>query len=281
MKIFLNNEIVDSAEAKISCSDAGFLYGAGLFETMRAANGIVFALDEHLNRLFTSAEKLNIKLRGDRKFFADRVYALLNANELKQARIRITATSGAMGLENPEPTLLITATDFETYPKEYYEKGILAVLNSYRQNPADVLSGHKSTSYFARISALAMAHQKRAAEAIWFTVDGRLAEGCVSNVFLVKNSVLLTPSLNAGILPGIARRTVLKLAQDNSIKAEEKDLSINDLLDADEIFLTNVIMQVLPVIAVEAHNVGNSKPGKITRQIMTIYDEYFNKAVQK
>jgi branched-chain amino acid aminotransferase len=278
-KVFLNNEIIDSSQAHISCADGGFLYGAGLFETMRASNGVVFALDDHLNRLFASAEKLKIHLRGDKKYVADAVYETLNANELKEARIRLTATSGSINAEQPEPTLLVTAVNFEPYPKEYYDKGILVVLNSYRQNPADVLAGHKTTSYFSRISALAFAHQKRAAEALWFTIDGRLAEGCISNVFIVKNSVLYTPSLKAGILPGIARKTVLELAGKNSIKSEEKDLSIDDLLGADEVFITNVIMQVMPVIAVESHNVGNSKPAAITKKIMALYTEHFNKEV--
>ncbi len=279
-KIFLNNEIMESSAAKVSCGDGGFLYGAGLFETMRASNGVVFALDNHLDRLFASAEKLSINLRGDRKFIADAVYETLNANELKDARIRVTATSGAMGTETPEPTLYVTASEFAAYPKEYYEKGILVILNSYRQNPADVLSGHKTTSYFARISALAMAHQKRATEALWFTVDHRLAEGCISNVFIVKNSTLYTPPLTTGVLPGIARKTVLKLATDNSIKFEERDLSIDELLGADEVFITNVIMQVLPVTAIEAHNVGSSKPGAITKKVMSLYTDFFNKEVQ-
>ena len=278
-KIFLNDGIADSAQAQISSADAGFLYGAGLFETMRASNGVVFALDDHLDRLFASAEKLKINLRGDIKYIADAIYQTLNANELKEARIRLTATSGAINAEKAEPTLLVTAVSFEPYPKEYYDKGIIVVLNSYRQNPSDVLAGHKTTSYFSRISALAVAHQKRAAEAIWFTVDGRLAEGCISNVFLVKDSVLITPSIKTGILPGIARKTVLELAGKNSIKAEEKELTIDDLLGADEIFITNVIMQVMPVVAVESHNVGNAKPGTITKKIATLYAEQFNKEV--
>jgi D-amino acid aminotransferase len=275
-KIFLNDGVVDYAQASISCADGGFLYGAGLFETMRASNGVVFALDDHLDRLFNSANKLNINIRGDRKFLADAVYETLNANELKEARIRLTATSGAMSAENPEPTLLITAVKFEPYPKSYYDKGVLVILNSYRQNPQDVLIGHKTTSYFSRIFALSIAHQKRAAEALWFTTEGLLAEGCVSNVFIVKDSVIYTPSLKAGILPGIARKMVLNLAGKNSIKTEEKELTIDDLLGADEVFITNVCMQVLPVIGIEAHNVGNAKPGPVTKKISALYTEFFN-----
>ncbi|MCX5632503.1 MAG: aminotransferase class IV [Phycisphaerae bacterium] len=278
-KVFLNDKIIENSAAHINCADGGFLYGAGLFETMRASNGVVFALDDHLDRLFASGEKLKINIRGDKKFIADAVYETLNANELKEARIRLTATSGPISAEKPEPTLLITAVNFEPYPKSYYDKGIMVVLNSYRQNPADVLSGHKTTSYFSRISALALAHQKRAAETLWFTVDGLLAEGCISNVFIVKNLVLFTPSLKTGILPGIARKTVLNLAAENSIKAEEKELTIDDLLGADEVFITNVCMQVLPVIGIEAHNVGNAKPGAATKKIAAIYTEYFNEKV--
>jgi branched-chain amino acid aminotransferase len=275
-KVFLNNEIVDSSQAHINCADGGFLYGAGLFETMRASNGVVFAIDDHLDRLFTSAEKLKINIRGDKKFIADAVYETLNANELKEARIRLTATSGAMNAEKSEPTLLVTAVKFEPYPKSYYDKGIMVVLNSYRQNPADVLAGHKTTSYFSRIFALGLAHQKRAAEALWFTTEGVLAEGCVSNVFIVKDSVVYTPSLKTGILPGIARKTVLDLAGKNSIKVEEKELGIEELLGADEVFITNVIMQVMPVIKIEAHDVTDAKPGPVTKKISALYTEFFN-----
>ncbi len=275
-KVFLNKEIIDSSQASISSADGGFLYGAGLFETMRASNGVVFALNDHLDRLLASAEKLKINIKGDKKFAAGAVYETLSANELKEARIRLTATSGSMNSEKTEPTLLITAIKFEPYPDSFYEKGIMVILNSYRQNPQDVLAGHKTTSYFSRIFALGVAHQKRAAEALWFTVEGSLAEGCVSNVFIVKDSVIYTPSLKAGILPGIARKTVLDLAAKNSIRAEEKDLDIDDLLGADEVFITNVIMQVLPVIGVEAHNVGNAKPGTMTKKILTLYTEFFN-----
>ena len=275
-KVFLNDGIVDSSRAFINCADGGFLYGAGLFETMRASNGVVFALDDHLDRLFTSAEKLKINLRGNKKFIADAAYETLNANELKEARIRLTATSGAMNAEKSEPTLLITAVNFEPYPKSYYGKGVMVVLNSYRQNPQDVLSGHKTTSYFSRLSALSVAHQKRASEALWFTIDGRLAEGCVSNVFTVKDSVVYTPSLKTGILPGIARKTVLNLAGKNSMKAEEKELTIEDLLGADEVFITNVIMQVMPVIKIEAHDIAGAKPGPVTKKTTALFTEFFN-----
>jgi len=279
-KVFLNKGIVDSSQALISHSDAGFLYGAGLFETMRASNGVVFAIDDHLERLFNSAAKLGVRLAGDKKFFTDAVYETLKANDLKEARLRLTATSGTTNADDSvQPTLLITAIDFEPYPNDYYQRGVLAVLSPYRQNVSDALSGHKTTNYFSRLLALSQARQKHAAEALWFTVDGLLAEGSVSNVFIVKDFVIYTPPLEIGVLPGVARKHVCALAMKNSIKLENKDLTIKELLAADEVFITNVIMQVMPVIKIEAHDVKDAKPGAITKKIMALYKEHFDKEV--
>ena len=129
--------------------------------------------------------------------------------------------------------------------------------------------------------ALNLAHQRRAAEAIWFTLDNRLAEGCISNVFLVKDSGLLTPPINTPVLPGVARKTVCQLAMQNSIKFTEKDLTIDDLLGADEIFLTNVIMQVMPVTKIERHTVGDSLVGPITKKLLKSFEELVKKECGK
>jgi branched-subunit amino acid aminotransferase/4-amino-4-deoxychorismate lyase len=125
--------------------------------------------------------------------------------------------------------------------------------------------------------ALKQAHEKRAAEALWFTTDGRLAEGCISNVFLVKDSKLFTPTTNTPVLPGIARKTVCELAIANKIEIAEKDLTIDDLLGAVEVFITNVIMQVMPVIGIEKHIVGEGKPGVITKKMQEHYGDFVKK----
>lgn len=274
-KVFFNDKIIDIDKACISVSDSGFLYGAGLFETMRSYNGKVFSLEDHLDRLFFSANALSIKIDYDRKYITDAVNKVLEENNLTDARLRLTVSGGSMSLsqEKQQSTLLITATQLQLYPKEYYDKGVLVVLCPYRQNPYDPTCGHKTTSYFPRMLALQMAHQKRAAESLWFTVDNRLAEGCVSNVFLVKDSIVYTPPLYTPILAGVARKTVCKLALKDSIELVEKDLKINDVLGADEIFLTNVIMQVMPVVQVEKHSVGQGKVGEMTRKILSLFQE--------
>ncbi|MHC4131835.1 MAG: aminotransferase class IV [Planctomycetota bacterium] len=278
-QIFLNDKLVDKDKACVSVSDSGFLYGAGLFETMRSYNGVIFALTEHLDRLFYSAGVLGIETNYDKKYIIGAIYKLLETNELADARLRLTLTSGPFSQEEKErkSTLLITVTKLQAYPQEYYQKGVLVVLCPYRQNTTDPTCGHKSTNFFSRMLALRLAHQKKAAEALWFTETNYLAEGCISNVFLVKDSMLLTPKVETPALPGIARKTVCRIAEEQSIILKEKDLSIDDILEADEIFLTNTIMQILPVTAVEKHTVGDGKVGFVTKKLMKYYEELVKK----
>jgi len=281
-KVFLNDKLVDIDKAGISVTDSGFLYGAGLFETMRSCNGVVFSLKDHLDRLFFSAGALSIKTY-ERKYITDAIYKVLKANKLADARLRLTLTNGPMSKSEEErkPTLLIAATKLQPYPAEYYKKGVLVVLCPFRQNTAEPTYGHKTTSYFSRMIGLQLAHQKRAAEALWFTVDSRLAEGCISNVFLVKDSALYTPPIETPVLAGVARKTVCQIAFKNSIELIEKNLYISDCLEADEIFLTNVIMQVLPVSSLEKHTVGDGKPGVMTKKLQKYFDDVIKQQCRK
>jgi branched-chain amino acid aminotransferase len=268
--------LVDIDKACISVTDSGFLYGAGLFETMRSHNGVVFALKDHLDRLFFSAGRLSINSSYDRAHITGAIYQVLHANGLTDARLRLTLTNGplAESEQQRKSTLLVTGTKLQSYPPEYYQKGVLVVLCPYRQNPNEPTCGHKTTSYLSRMMALNLAHQKRAAEALWFTTDNRLAEGCISNVFLVKDSVLYTPPIETPVLAGIARKTVCQIALRDSIGFVEKDLSIDDALGADEIFLTNVIMQVMPIIKVEKHTVGDGKVGPMAKELKRKFDTF-------
>lgn len=268
-KVFLNDKLVRMDRARISVTDSGFLYGAGLFETMRSHDGVVFRLEDHLDRLSLSAACLSIHHTYDKPYLTEAIYAVLRENELTEARLRLTLTNGPISEapQGPAPTLLITATTLQLYPPEYYQSGVMAVLCPFRQNPDEPICGHKSTNYYPRLLALTLARQRGAAEALWFTTDHRLAEGCVSNVFLVKGSVLYTPPAETPVLPGIARKTVCEIAERESIELVEKDLHIADVLDADEVFLTNVMMEVLPVITVEKHPIKEGQVGPVTRKL--------------
>jgi len=272
VKVFLNEDIVDIDKACISVTDSGFLYGTGLFETMRSYGGTVFAVDDHLDRLQFSAEKLGITIR-DKDFMKDAIYRTLEVNELTDARLRLTVSNGPVsgGGDSAQSTFLVTAAAFEPYPKELYKHGVLVVICPFRQNPMDPTYGHKTINYFPRMVGLRLAKEKRAVEALWFTVENKLAEGCISNIFLVKDSVVYTPPVHTPILAGVTRQTLCQLALENNIDLVEKDLYIDDVLGADEMFLTNVVMEVMPINSVEKHKVGSGKVGPITHKLTGYY----------
>jgi branched-chain amino acid aminotransferase len=273
-KVFLNDKIVDADKAFIAVDDIGFLYGGGVFETLRAKAGVVFCLDEHLSRMFNSAEALGIYHEYTADYIKDAIGQVLGANELSDARMRITLTSGSMGTEEKVATLLITALGAVDYPSELYTTGIMAIICPFKQNLIDPVYGHKTLCYYPRILALDIARKRGAAEAMWFTVDNRLAEGCVSNIFIVKDSVLYTPPLTTPVLAGVARNSIQILAEKNSIEMVEKDLDVNDLLDADEVFVTNVIMKVMPVVAIEKSQIADGKRGEVTEKLQGLFDDF-------
>ncbi|HOK95736.1 MAG TPA: aminotransferase class IV [Anaerohalosphaeraceae bacterium] len=273
-KVFLNGQITDADKASVPITDSSYLYGIGLFETMRAAGGRVFRLADHLERLAGSAARLGIVNRFSNDQIAAAIDQTLKANALTDARLRLELSNGPLDSNGaPSCHLLITAAAFTPYPADYYAKGIRVILTDFRQNPKDPYCGHKTTCYGPRLTALKNAHEKLAAEALWFTTENTLAEGCVSNVFLVRQGILYTPPLTTPVLPGIGRKTVLEIAKGHHISCVEQPLGINDLLGADEVFLTNVIMEVMPVTAVEAHTVGDGKPGPVTRKLSASYKD--------
>ncbi len=270
-KIFLNDGIVDAKDACVNVQDTGLLYGAGLFETMRARGGEVFAVEDHLDRLLDSAETLEVSHSFEKAFLKKAIEKTLAVNELAEARVRLTLTNGCPDEEGQaRPTLFITTIPYQPYPEEYYKRGIKAALTECRQNPSDPMCGHKTTSYYNRLFILHQAHRKGCAEALWFTLNNYLAEGCVSNVFLVKDGYLKTPGLDTPVLPGVMRKHVLGIAKSEGIKTEETRLTIEDMLGADEMFVTNVIMGVLPVASFESHTIKEGQPGSITNKIMKI-----------
>jgi len=274
--VYLNDGLVSAEKAKVSAYDAGLLHGVGLFETMRSYGGRVFRLADHLERLFQSAGALGLSITQSRERMADAVNEVLRANGLSEARIRLTVTRGsilAAAEGSPASTLLVTASAMAGYPAEYYQKGMMVLISPYKQNPDDPVAGHKTINYFPRLLALQQAQRAGAGEALWFTTGNRLAEGCISNVFLVKEGKLSTPPLDAPVLPGIARKAVLELAQAEGIECRERELSIQDLLQAEEVFLTNSIMELMPVCRVERHPVGTEKPGEVYQRLHEKYRE--------
>jgi len=159
------------------------------------------------------------------------------------------------------------------YPPELYQRGMTVIVSDYKQNPADPTVRHKTLNYFSRLAALQEAQKKQAGEAIWMTTNNHLAEGSISNVFLVKEEKLQTPPLDTPVLPGITRKAVLELAAENDMEWVEQKLTIQDLLGADEVFLTNSIMELMPVCRIERHAVGKEKPGPVYKKLHDLYKQ--------
>ncbi|AQQ70878.1 Branched-chain-amino-acid aminotransferase [Limihaloglobus sulfuriphilus] len=274
-KVFFNGNICSVEDVKIPVSDSGFLYGAGVFETMRSLNGVVFAVKDHLDRLFFSLDCLKFNHGLQREEVIENIYKVVDANHLLDSRIRLTVTNGPLILtEEPSPTIIITATDFQPYPDEYYENGIKTIVTNNRLNPHSPTTHFKTTSYLERLAAMNEARGKGAAEAIWFTTDNKLAQGSMSNLFIVKDSVIYTPPIETPVLAGIARERVLKIAMDRNMQIKEDILFIKDLLEADEVFLTNVIMEVMPVNSVERHTIGSGVCGPVAKELLQLYREH-------
>lgn len=275
----INGRLVPAEQAHVSVFDSGFMQGIGLFETMRAYNTRVFRLDRHIERLRNSARTLGWTVIPEAAELRENVLRVVGATELADARVRLTVTTGSLRADagQPQLTIVATAAPDAKYPLEHYRKGATVAVSDYRQNPDDPTTGHKTTSYFARLTALRLAHARGAAEGLHFTHDGRLAEGAISNVFLVRGRELITPPLDTPVLPGITRACVIELAAKLRIPVQERPVGIQELLGSDEVFLTNAMMELLPVVRVEREAIGTERPGDVTRELYEAYGRLVEK----
>ncbi len=287
--IYLNGQLIPRSKARLSPFDHGFLYGYGLFETMRAYNSHIFRLDSHLTRLRCSAESIGLThsimtTEEGKQSLKDACMATLEANELKDARIRLTVTAGE-GDMTPDPgtcfspTILVAAQNLIPLPPEKYQSGFKASLSSLRRNSQSPLSRLKSTCYMENILARMAARAVGCDEAIFLNEQGYLAEGSTTNVFLVRRGELITPCFESGVLPGITRDVVLEIARTSNIKATESWGELNELVEAEEAFLTNSILELMPLVSVEGRTIGSGKPGKLTRDLLFAYRKLVDEAV--
>lgn len=269
--VILNGKLLPTAEARIGVFDGGWLHGAGLFETMRAENGRVFRFGQHLDRLCASAARVLAPLPRSALPDEAAIADLMKKNDLTDARVRLTVSAGdlteANDSETPPLTVCVTASPLKPYPEQQMRSGVRVMISKYRQSRSDPLAGHKTTCYLPRLMALKAAGEVGCTEALWLTPENRLAEGSISNVFIVKNDVVMTPPVDTPVLPGIARGLVLEMCAARGITTEECSIDVNWLLDADEVFLTNTIMQVLPVSHVEQRAIGKGAPGPMTVEL--------------
>jgi len=280
--VYLNGDLIHLSQARLSPFDHGFLYGYGLFETMRAYNGSIFRLDRHLARLHRSAQTLAIAFQPDSFDLQKACYDILEANKLAEARLRLTLSAGE-GDMTPNPdtcnrvTVFIAARRLVPLPPESYQSGFRASLSSLRRNSQSPLSRLKSTCYLENVLARQEARAAGADEALMLNERGLVAEGSISNIFLVKGRLLLTPSVESGALPGITREVVLELAPSLGLEAIEREVPLAELVEAEEAFLTNSILEIMPLTRFGDKPIGAGKPGALTQRLMSTYQELVHK----
>lgn len=275
--IWLNGRLVLAAEARVSAFDHGLLYGHGVFETMRAYRGRVFRLRAHLERLTDSARVLEITLppRGE---LERAVSAVLEANRLNDARIRLTLTGGEGSARPVVPapgpaTLVVAASPLAPLDAAVWEHGYQLCVAKTRRHSGSPLTRIKTTNYLENLLAHAEAVRQSADDAILLNERGDVTECCLSNLFIVRDKRVVTPSLDCGLLPGITRAAVLEVAAGCGISASEERVTLEQVAGANEVFVTNSIVEVLPVTALEGKRIGDGVPRSTTRRLANEYKQ--------
>lgn len=265
MDVFINGEFLDERDARISVFDAGVQHAVGLFETMTARNGSVFRVDRHVERLVQSAAQLRLTDRLEVDPLAEAVIRTLERSGLDASRLRLTVTGGDLnmlrstGVGPHDPTVFVVAQPVTEYPESFFTQGVQVILAPGRLNPWQATAGHKTLDYWTRIRALQEATVSGAAEALWLTPTAHVVSGSVSNLFLVVDGRLVTPPARGEqdpgqeippVLAGITREAIIELAGQTHIDVEYRLPVLEDVLAADEVFLTNSSWHVLPVTGV-------------------------------
>ena len=276
MLIYLNGEFVPQEDAKVSVFDHGLLYGDGIFEGIRAYNGRVFRLGEHIDRMWDSAKTIDLRIPISKKEMEEIIIETLRKNNLRDAYIRpiITRGVGDLGLDPRKcsvPTIIVIATGWGAMYGDLYDKGLTAITCSIRRNPAEALPPNvKSLNYLNNILGKIEANYKGGDEAIFFDTNGYVAEGSGDNIYVVKNGVIITPqTLNN--LRGITRMVLIEAAEEMGITVLEQNLGYFDLYSADEVIVTGSAAEVAPVTVIDGREIGTGKPGPIVKQLMAAF----------
>ncbi len=279
LKIYFNGRIVDESEAKVSVFDHGLLYGDGVFEGIRAYNGRVFRLREHLQRLYNSAKGIWLKIPLSMDEMERVVIETCRANNLQSAYIRLVVTRGIgdLGLDPRKcsnPTVFCIADNIELYPEELYENGLRLITCSTRRIRGDAFDvGIKSLNYLNNIMAKIECVQAGVAEGIMLSEDGYVAECTGDNIFCLHGKQLVTPPVYVGNLAGITRRVAMELAAKAGLEVKEQLFRLIDVYCADEVFLTGTAAEIVPVVEVDGRCIGTGKPGPVVKHLREAFRE--------
>ncbi|MGB9886121.1 MAG: branched-chain-amino-acid transaminase [Moorellales bacterium] len=277
--VYLNGEFLPVEEARISVFDHGFLYGDGVFEGIRAYNGRVFRLRQHLDRLYDSAHSIGLDIGMPKEEMLNVVLETVRRNGLRDAYIRLVVARGVgdLGLDPRKckrPTVLCIAAHIQLYPQELYEKGLELVTVATRRNLPEAINPRiKSLNYLNNILAKIEATLAGASEGLMLNQEGYVAEATGDNIFLVKQEALITPPSHVGILEGITRNAVMELAARQGLEVREEVFTRYDVYTADECFLTGTAAEIIPVAKLDGRTIGKVCPGRITRMLMRAFHE--------
>ncbi len=274
--IFLNGTITEETRGHVSVRDRGFLYGDGIFETLRAYDKKPFRLEEHVTRLLNSARHFEIPFPYTPQQIRHIIVQLLTRNNLQDAYIRMTlsrgtGTNGLIPAGICSPTFVIHTKPFIAYPATLYKTGMSLIASPVRRSTTCPLSAHKTLNYLANYLVKKGAVDKGVHDAIILNTEGHVAECAVSNFFIVARGTVITPSLQANILPGITRKVILELCKETGIHASEELFGLERVFASDEVFLTNSLMEVMPVSEINGQAIGRLIPGAITS---LLHDKY-------
>lgn len=258
----INGNIIKADEATVSVFDSGFMFGDGLFETFRVYNGRPFLLERHLERLSKSLAALEIMNAPDNESLTGAVMKTVEANGDGNCVVRLTVTRGT-----DAPTTVITTRRIP-YTQEQYDSGVTCITVPETRGAYATL---KSLNYLPNRLAKIAADHAGALEAIFQDAYGMLTEGTMSNIFIVENGFLRTPDLSLGILNGITRKTVLRLAKESGINYSESSIMSENLYKASEAFITNSVAEIIPVVKVDGRTIGDGNPGPVTRSLHEDY----------
>ena len=277
LKVFFNGEFVDRGEAKVSVFDHGLLYGDGVFEGIRSYNRRVFRLKMHIDRLYESADAIRLEIPVTKEAFQDDILKTLKMNDLNDAYIRVVVTRGVgdLGLDPrkcPNPNIFIIADKIALYPEELYTKGLpIIIADTKRNHPITLDPRIKSLNYLNNILAKIEAIDAGCIEALMLSLDGYVVECTGDNIFIVKNGKLITPPADLGALEGVTQDTVIDLAKKRGIETEYERMLPNELLEADECFLTGTAAEIIPVIKIGENIIASGNPGEITNSLRADY----------
>ena len=275
--VYIDGKYYPKSEAKISVYDHGFLYGDGVFEGIRAYNGSVFKLKEHINRLYSSARAIMLEFPMTKEEMINAVIETLKKNNLTTAYIRLVVSRGTgdLGLDPrkcPKPTIIIITDRIKLHEGGAKEEGLTAIISWVKRDPVDATSHEvKSLNYLNSILAKIEANSANVDEAICLNKEGFVCEGVAENIFIVSNGVVLTPPTSTGALRGITRNVAIEIAKKFGYTVTKKEITPADLFLADEVFFTGTAAEIVPVKEINKRRIGDGKPGPVTRRLMEEY----------